>query len=106
MIDGMLFAAQFAVVAWRAIQNEVLLFVSQFVVVALLVIQSQNNTHGRFWMAAWTSLAIGVAQLLTFKLLPTAGWSEMLAWVAAGPFANMFAQWVKRHDIAKIKRLR
>lgn len=86
--------------------NELLLFASQFVVVALLVIQSQNNTHGRFWMAALTSLAIGAAQLLTFKLLPTASTSEMCAWVLAGPFANMFAQWVKRHDIAKIKRLR
>lgn len=85
--------------------NALLLFASQFVVVALLVIQSQNNTHGRFWMATWTSLGIGIAQVLTFKLLPDATPTEMIAWIVAGPFANMFAQWVKRHDIDKIRRL-
>jgi hypothetical protein len=85
--------------------NEAILFASQFVTVALLVIQSQNNVHGHFWLAAGTSVLIGVAQVATFKLLPTADASELVAWIAAGPFANMFAQWVKRHDISKIRRL-
>jgi hypothetical protein len=51
-------------------------------------------------------MGIGVAQLVTFRLLPDATWSEAAAWVAAGPLANMAAQYVKRHDIAKIKRLK
>ena len=53
--------------------NEIILFASQFVTVALLVIQSQNNVHGRFWLAAGTSLLIGVAQLVPMIvfILPT-----------------------------------
>lgn len=86
--------------------NELILFASQFVCVCLLVIQSQNNVHGRMLLGAMTSLVIGAAQIATFKLLPGASLSEMLAWIAAGPFANVAAQWIKRHDIAKIKRLR
>ncbi len=86
--------------------NELVLFASQFVCVTLLVIQSVNNNHGRVLLGAITSLGIGVAQIATFKLLPDAGWSEMVAWIAAGPVANLAAQWIKRHDIAKIRRLR
>lgn len=86
--------------------NEALLFGSQFVCVLLLVVQSINNIHGRAVLGALTSVGIGFAQILTFKLLPEANWSEMIAWVAAGPAANVAAQWLKRHDIAKIKRLR
>jgi hypothetical protein len=86
--------------------NELVLFASQFVCVTLLVVQSVNNNHGRVLLGAITSLGIGVAQIATFQLLPGAGWSEMLAWIAAGPVANLAAQWIKRHDIAKIRRLR
>lgn len=85
--------------------NELLLFGSQFVCVLLLVVQSINNNHGRAFLGALTSVGIGIAQILTFKLLPSADWSEMVAWVAAGPAANVAAQWIKRHDIAKIRRL-
>mgnify|MGYP001331388515 CR=1 FL=1 len=85
--------------------NELLLFGSQFVCVLLLVVQSINNNHGRAWLGAVTSVGIGIAQIATFKLLPSADVSEMIAWVAAGPAANVAAQWIKRHDIAKIQRL-
>ena len=86
--------------------SELILFASQFVTVCLLVVQSQNNVHGRAALAAVTSIAIGAAQIATFKLLPSAGWSDMIAWVAAGPAGNTAAQWIKRHDIAHIKALR
>lgn len=85
--------------------NELLLFCSQFITVMLLVVNSVNNNHGRVWLGAVTSVGIGVCQIATFKLLPGAGWSEMMAWIAAGPVANITAQWVKRHDIAKIRAL-
>lgn len=86
--------------------NEALLFGSQFVCVLLLVVQSINNNHGHALLGAITSIGIGIAQIATFKLLPSADVSEMIAWVAAGPCANVAAQWIKRHDIAKIRRLR
>mgnify|MGYP006921347207 CR=1 FL=1 len=85
--------------------SEALLFLSQFFTVLLLVIQSQNNVHGHKVLGAVTSVGIGIAQIATFKLLPSADVSEMIAWVAAGPAANVAAQWIKRHDIAKIRRL-
>lgn len=85
--------------------SELLLFVSQFVVVLLLVVQSINNNHGRIFWGAVTSLFIGIAQIATFKLLPDASWTQAAAWVAAGPLANVVAQWIKRKDIEKIRRL-
>ena len=61
--------------------------------------------HGRLLLGMLTSVGIGVAQIATFRLLPTASTSEMIAWIAAGPVANLAAQWIKRHDIEKIRRL-
>lgn len=86
--------------------TEITLFASQFICVLLLVVQSVNNNHGHVWHGAATSIGIGIAQIATFKLLPEANATEMLAWVAAGPVANVAAQWIKRHDIAHIKALR
>lgn len=85
---------------------ELILFLSQFITVLLLVVQSINNNHGRMWLGAVTSAGIGVAQIATFKLLPGASPTEMVAWVAAGPVANVVAQWIKRSDINRIRRLR
>lgn len=85
--------------------NELLLFGSQFICVMLLVVQSINNNHGRQVLAMFTSIGIGITQIATFKLLPDANATEMLAWLAAGPAANVAAQWIKRHDIAKIRAL-
>lgn len=86
--------------------NELLLFFSQTICVTLLVVQSVNNNHGRVLLGALTSVGIGLAQIATFKLLPSASLTEMAAWVAAGPVANFIAQWIKRGDIDKIRRLR
>lgn len=86
--------------------TELLLFASQYVTVLLLVTQSISNNHGRRGLAALTSVGIGVCQIATFKLLPGAGISEAAAWIAAGPAANVTAQWLMRHDIARIRALR
>jgi hypothetical protein len=86
--------------------DALLLFFSNFVTVTLLVTQSINNNHGRRRLAMWTSLGIGVAQIATFKLLPTADTVSVVAWLAAGPLANVLAQWIKRKDIRYIEQLR
>lgn len=85
--------------------TELVLFLSATVSVALLVIQSINNNHGRTWLAMITSVGIGIAQLYVFKLLPDANFTEICAWLAGGPVGNLIAQYIKRHDIAKIKKL-
>lgn len=86
--------------------TELLLFGSQYVTVLLLVMQSISNNHGRRWMSALTSVGIGVAQIATFKLLPGADVTQAAAWIAAGPAANVTAQWLMRHDIARVRALR
>lgn len=86
--------------------NELLLFGSQYVTVLLLVMQSISNNHGRRYLAAFTSIGIGLAQIATFKLLPGANVSEAIAWIAAGPSANLTAQWIMRRDIARVRSLR
>lgn len=85
--------------------NELMIFFSQGLVVSLLVIQSVNNNHGRTTLAAITSLMIGLTQIVMWKLMPNASWSEIAAFVIAGPAGNVLAQWVKRKDIDKIRRL-
>ena len=85
--------------------TELILFASQYITVLLLVTQSISNNHGRRATAALTSVGIGVCQIATFKLLPGAGLSEAAALIAAGPLANLTAQWLMRHDIAKIRAL-
>lgn len=83
-----------------------LLFASQFICVLLLVMQSINNNHGRRRLAFITSIGIGIAQIISFKLLPDADVSEVIAWVTAGPLANSAATWLKRHDVSRIEQLR
>lgn len=85
--------------------NELILFLSAVVAVTLLVCQSINNNHGRTWLAMLTSTGIGLAQVFMFRLLPDASWTEIAAWVAGGPVGNAIAQYIKRHDIAKVKKL-
>lgn len=85
--------------------NELILFVSATVSVTLLVVQSINNNHGRAVLAFFTSIAIGLSQVYLYKLMANASASEVVAFVAGGPAGNLIAQWIKRHDVAKIKEL-
>lgn len=86
--------------------TELALFVSSFLTVLLLVVQSANNTHGYMARAFWTSFAIGASQLLLYRLMPDANTTEIVAYLCGGPFGNIAAQWLRRHDIARIKALR
>jgi len=86
--------------------NELLLFGSTFVSVMLLVVQSINNNHGRGRLAFLTSFGIGASQLALWKLMPDASATEVAAFLCGGPFGNLAAQWIKRHDIALVRGLR
>lgn len=85
--------------------HELMLFASSFVMVTLLVVQSANNTHGRSVQAFFTSILIGLSQVMVYKIMPEANATEIAAFVAGGPLGNLAAQWIKRHDIAKIRKL-
>ena len=86
-----------------------MLFGSTFVTVLLLVVQSANNIHGHRRPAALTSLGIGISQLVLWRYMPNAAaaasYTEMAAFLAGGPLGNLAAQWLKRHDIARIRKL-
>jgi hypothetical protein len=74
--------------------TELALFASAFAVVALLVFQ-QQNVHGRHYLlAALTSVAIGAVQIVLWRLIPSASWSEIAATLAGGPTGVLFSMWV------------
>ena len=65
-----------------------------------------NNNHGYMGRAFFTSFAIGGSQLLLYRLMPDANGTEIVAYLCGGPFGNVAAQWLRRHDIARIRALR
>lgn len=67
--------------------NSALLFVSTFALVFALGFQSLNVNGGHYKSAFTTSLAIGVSQLVLYKLVPNASPAEVLAYLAGGPMA-------------------
>lgn len=67
--------------------NSALLFVSTFALVFALGFQSLNVNGGHYKSAFATSLAIGVSQLVLYKLVPNASLVEVLAYLAGGPAA-------------------
>ena len=67
--------------------NSALLFVSTFALVFALGFQSLNVNGGHYKSAFATSLAIGVSQLVLYKLVPNASPGEVLAYLAGGPAA-------------------
>lgn len=62
------------------------LFASTFALVFFLGLQSLNVNGGHYKAAFLTSLGIGVANLVLFKLAPNAGGAEIAAFLAGGPF--------------------
>lgn len=82
--------------------NAALLLVSTFALVFALGLQSQLVNNGHFAGAFFNSLAIGTANLVLFKLAPTASGIEIAGYLVGGPFGivcSMFAyRWIKRHS--------
>ena len=73
---------------------ELVLFFSAFSVVALLVFQQQNVSGRHYVLAALTSVAIGAVQIIMWRLIPSASWSEIAATLAGGPVGVLFSMWV------------
>lgn len=90
---------------WGEVWPALLLFCSQSITVTLLVIQSRLNIHGYMWAAAGNSFLIGITQLVLWKIMPNPTAMEVAAFLLAGPVGNIVAQWINRHDIARIRKL-
>ena len=84
-----------------AYANAALLLVSTFALVFCLGLQSQLVNNGHFVGAFVNSLAIGSANLVLFKLAPTASGIEIAGYLLGGPFGivcSMTAyRWMRRH---------
>jgi uncharacterized membrane protein SpoIIM required for sporulation len=84
-----------------AYTNAALLLVSTFALVFCLGLQSQLVNNGHFVGAFVNSLAIGSANLVLFKLAPTASGIEIAGYLLGGPFGivcSMAAyRWMRRH---------
>lgn len=66
--------------------NAALLLISTFALVFSLGLQSQLVNNGHFVGAFINSLAIGTANLVLFKLAPTASGIEIAGYLIGGPF--------------------
>jgi hypothetical protein len=66
--------------------NAALLLISTFALVFALGLQSQLVNNGHFAGAFFNSLAIGTANLVLFKLAPTASGIEIAGYLIGGPF--------------------
>lgn len=81
--------------------NEIYLFLSAFSVVFLLVLQQQNVAGRHYLLAALTSVAIGVSQIILWRLVPSASWTEIAATLAGGPVGVVFSMWLHPRLIAR-----
>jgi hypothetical protein len=83
-----------------AYANAALLLVSTFALVFCLGLQSQLVNNGHFTGAFINSLAIGTANLVLFKLAPSASGIEIAGYLMGGPFgivcSMLFYRWMKR----------
>lgn len=72
------------------------LLASTFALVFTLGMQSQLVNNGHYAGAFANSLAIGAANLVLYKLAPSATPIEMAAYLVGGPFGIVTAMWVYR----------
>lgn len=83
-----------------AYSNAALLLASTFALVFCLGLQSQLVNNGHFAGAFFNSLAIGTANLVLFKLAPSASGIEIAGYLLGGPFGivcSMTAyRWMRR----------
>jgi hypothetical protein len=85
--------------------TETLLLASTFILVFALGFQSLNVNGGHYWLAFLTSLVIGVANLVLFKLAPNATTSEMAAFLSGGPFGIVASMWVHRRFVGRERQV-
>ena len=75
---------------------ELALFASTFVLVFLLGFQSLNVNGGHYVAAFLSSFGISFSQLVLYKLVPDANWTEIAAYMAGGPFGIVFSMYAHR----------
>lgn len=76
--------------------TELALFASTFISVFALGFQSQNVNRGHYAWAFATSLVISSSTLWLYRLLPSAGVSEIAAYMLGGPFGIVASMWAHR----------
>ncbi len=74
----------------------ILLFLSVFFAVFCLGMQSQLVNNGHLVLAALNSFAIGVANIILYKLAPDATGAEVAAYIAGGPVAIVASMYTYR----------
>lgn len=72
------------------------LFVSTYLLVMFLGAQSLFVNHGRYTQAFFNSFAIGLSNLVLFKLAPDASGCEVAAYLSGGPLGIVSAMWLLR----------
>lgn len=76
-----------------------LIFASTFTLVFALGFQSLNVNNGHYKAAFFTSLAIGLANLVLFKTVPQADALDIAAYLIAGPFAIVASMYAHKKVI-------
>jgi len=76
-----------------------LIFASTFILVFALGFQSLNVNNGHYKAAFFTSLAIGLANLVLFKTVPQADELDIAAYLIAGPFGITASMWAHKKVI-------
>lgn len=79
------------------------LFASTFALVFFLGLQSLNVNRGHYVSAFFTSFGIGIGQLILYKLAPDASGSEIIAYLAGGPFGIIASMWAHRRFFRRLE---
>lgn len=79
------------------IYNILILFASTFTLVCFLGIQGQFVRLGHKMMSFMTSTGIGILQIFSYKILPTAGTLELIAFVLGGAIGIVAS--IELHDL-------
>jgi len=67
------------------------LFLSTYLMVFLLVAQSLIVNNGLYLPAFFNSILIGAANIMLYKLAPSANGFEIVAFILGGPLGNLTA---------------
>lgn len=73
------------------------LFISTMLLVMALGAQSLLVHNGRYWSAFFNSFAIGVCNIILFKLAPNASPQEIAGYLSGGPVGIVLAMYFLRH---------
>ena len=79
------------------------MFFSTYLLVLFLGLQSLHVNGGHYKAAFVTSLGISAMQMVLLKLGPNAGWTEIAAFMAGGPFGIVTSMWIYRRTLGRLK---